>query len=247
MKNPRVLVVVPAFNEADSINVVITSLLQEPSIHSILVVDDGSTDLTPIIAKNAGAIVISHQSNLGVGAALHTGFKYAFENDFDFVLQFDADGQHRVEEIQVLIQNLKDNDILIGSRINSEGKFKATYDMSLPRILAIKFLSLLISKYTRTTISDATSGFRLNSRKTVRVFANSFPSNYLGDTVESLLIAHDYDLRIKQIITQMEPRLLGKPSHNFAASFFRYLHVLARILLFYCARTLRAPGKLIGK
>ncbi len=247
MKNPRVLVVVPALNESDSIEMVVTSLLQEPSIHSILVVDDGSTDLTPIIAKDAGAIVISHKSNLGVGAALYTGFEYAFENDFDLVLQFDADGQHRVGEIQVLMENLNDNDILIGSRINSEGKFRAPYDMSSGRILAIKFLSLLVSRYTHTTISDATSGFRLNSRKAIKVFSNSFPSSYLGDTVESLLLAHDNNLQFNQIITSMEPRHLGKPSHNFAASFFRYLHVLGRIAQFYFRRTLHAPDKLLGK
>jgi glycosyltransferase involved in cell wall biosynthesis len=156
MQITDVLALIPAWNEAKRIEYVINSL---PEGMPVLVVDDGSTDSTVEAADAAGAIVISHKTNLGKGTALMSGFKWALERDFAAVLTLDADGQHDPEEASKFLSayNQVQTDLIIGRR--------STREMPFPRNVANLFSSWLISRALQEKIYDNQSGYRLHSRK----------------------------------------------------------------------------------
>ncbi len=233
----RVLAIVPALNEEASITKVIEDLKASQLVNAILIVDDGSVDKTSEIAALAGVGVIKHKSNLGVGAAIKTGFQYALEHDFNFALQFDADGQHRADQIGALVDNIGNLDILIGGRVDSKGRFMSSYSMSRTRKLAIKALSALVSKYIGKAIVDSTSGFRLYSQNSINFFSDNFPNRYLGDTVESLYIAHNQGLQIGQIGIQINERMHGKPSQTSIGAGIRFIEMLFRTMRYHLKNT----------
>ena len=209
------LVVIPAFNEANSIGNVIQDIRIHIPSASILVVDDGSSDKTVEVAESANVNVLALPFNVGVGGALRAGFLYAYRNSFTQVLQIDADGQHRAEHAQVLLESADGFDIVIGSRF---AESKNNYDASFLRRLAIRLLSAAISKICKTKLTDVTSGFRLSSSFAIELFMKDYPVEYLGDTVESLVIAHKLGLSIKEVPVIMSKREFGSPSQNVLKS-----------------------------
>lgn len=233
----KILAIVPALNEEASISQVIDDLKTSNLIDSILIFDDGSVDKTSDIAALAGVNVLRHNSNLGVGAAIKTGFQYALDFDFDFAIQFDADGQHRADQIGTLVDNIGSLDILIGGRIDSKGRFLSSYSMSGTRKMAIRALSRFVSTYVGQVITDSTSGFRLYSQNSIKIFSELFPNKYLGDTVESLLIAHNLGLKIGQIGIQMNERKYGKPSQSSIQAGIRFIDMLLRTIRYSLHRT----------
>lgn len=222
------LVVIPAFNEADSIGNVIQDIRVHIPSASILVVDDGSKDKTVEVAESAAIKVLSLPFNVGVGGALRAGFLYAHRNSFTQVLQIDADGQHRAEHAKVLLESADGFDIVIGSRF---AESKNNYDASLLRRLAIKSLSAVVSKICKTKLTDVTSGFRLSSSSAIELFMKDYPVEYLGDTVESLVIAHKSGLSIKEVPVQMSKREFGSPSQNVLKSSWYLLRAFLVIIL----------------
>jgi glycosyltransferase involved in cell wall biosynthesis len=212
MTNPlsRTLIVMPAFNEEDSVAEVVREVREKLPGVTCLVVDDGSTDSTVARATAAGAIVASLPYNLGVGGAMRLGFVYALQNGFDNVVQVDADGQHDPAGVPELVAALASNDIVLGARFAGEGD----YVVRGPRRWAMLFLASMLSRVTKRTLTDTTSGFRASGPKAVRIFADHYPAEYLGDTIESLVIAVRSGCRIAQIPVAMRPRLAGTPSHN---------------------------------
>lgn len=233
----KVLAIIPALNEEASISKVIEDLKTSQLVDSILIVDDGSVDKTSEIAALTGVRVIKHKTNLGVGAAIKTGFQYALEHDFNFALQFDADGQHRADQIGILLDNIGNLDILIGGRVDSKGEFRSSYSMSRTRKMAIKVLSGLVSTYVGEAIADSTSGFRLYSQNSIKFFSENFPNKYLGDTVESLFIAHNQGLHIGQVGIQMNERMNGKPSQTSIRAGIRFMEMLLRIMRYNLQKT----------
>jgi glycosyltransferase involved in cell wall biosynthesis len=180
----NVLVVVPAWNEQASIAKVISELKTRG--FDVLVVDDGSTDKTSLIARQNGAITIRLPFNLGVGGALRCGFKYAVQHGYEAVVQCDADGQHPVDHIESLISTAAQGNfhMVIGSRfLNDEGKM----ELSLIRRLAMRILSRSASRACKTLITDATSGFRIIAVPLLDELAEKLPAYYLGDTYEALV------------------------------------------------------------
>ena len=222
------LVVIPAFNEANSI----AKVIQDIRIHipkaSILVVDDGSSDKTIEVAESANVKVLSLPFNIGVGGALRAGFLYAHRHSFTQVLQFDADGQHKAEYASRLLEAAQGIDIVIGSRFAGA---ENNYDASFFRKLAIRLLSLVISKICKTKLTDVTSGFRLSSSTAIELFMKDYPVEYLGDTVESLVIAHKLGLSIKEVSVQMSKREFGSPSQNFLKSTWYLLRAILVVIL----------------
>ena len=204
------LVVIPAFNEEASIAAVIAEV--HTSLHGwgCLVVDDGSTDKTAQVARNAGAIVASLPFNLGVGGAMRLGFKYAVEKGFDNVVQVDADGQHDPAAVRALVAALDSADLVIGARFAGTGE----YHVRGPRRWAMKLLAAVISRTARTRLTDTTSGLKASGPKAVRLFAKHYPAEYLGDTIEALVIAARAGCVIKQVPSAMRARTAGVPSHN---------------------------------
>lgn len=206
----RSLVVMPALNEVESIPAVIKSVKEAmPQVH-ILVVDDGSTDNTSLVAKQAGASVLTLPYNLGVGGAMRLGFRYALFNNFDNVVQIDADGQHDPAVVPKLLEKLSEYDLVIGARFAGVGD----YSVRGPRRWAMKLLSFVLSRTSGTRLTDTTSGLKASGPRAVRLFARNYPAEYLGDTIEALVIASRSGLKITQIPVEMRERTGGVPSHN---------------------------------
>lgn len=228
----RLLVAIPALNEAAAIGGALEALAQVQSLDDVVVIDDGSRDATAQLARDAGAHVVSHAINLGVGAAMGTAFKYAARNGYDAVVQFDGDGQHRPEHIAELVAAAAHSDIVIGSRFAEGGTFKS----SAARRGVQRFIARVASLYARTRLTDATSGFRLAGPRAVAVFAEHYPVEWLGDTVESIVLATRQGLTVSEIPVEMNERAGGAPSQ----SVLRATLYTGRILLILGLATIRS-------
>jgi len=208
--SPKTLIVLPAFNEAGSVSEVLREIAEVlPGIHC-LVVNDGSTDDTRRHAIEAGATVLDLPFNLGVGGAMRAGFKFAVVHGYDNVVQIDADGQHDPRNVPALIDQLASADIVIGARFAGTGDYGARG----PRLWAMIVLAKVISRISRVRLTDVTSGFKANGPRAVALFAEHFPAEYLGDTLEALVIAAGAGLRITQVPVAMRARQAGNPSHR---------------------------------
>ncbi|WP_104100311.1 glycosyltransferase family 2 protein [Cryobacterium sp. M96] len=204
------LVVMPAFNEEEAVAAVIKEVLSTLPGVRCLVVNDGSTDRTAQVAREAGATVLTLPFNLGVGGAMRLGFQYAVENGFERVVQIDADGQHNPSNVPNLLAQLENADIVIGARFAGTGD----YDVTGPRKWAMKILATIISRIARTRLTDVTSGFKAAGPRAVRLFAVNYPAEYLGDTIESLVLASRGGCTVVQVPVAMRPRAGGVPSQN---------------------------------
>jgi hypothetical protein len=206
----KLLVVVPALNEEHSVEQVVQNVRAAVPHAVCLVVDDGSSDRTAHVAGEAGAIVLRLPFNLGVGGAMRTGFRYARAHGFDVVVQVDGDGQHDPRDIRTLLDRLPDGDIVIGARFAGVGEYEARG----PRRWAMRILARVISAVAGHPLTDVTSGFKAMGPNAARLFAQTYPAEYLGDTVEALVIGARSGLRIVQQPIAMRPRQAGEPSHR---------------------------------
>ena len=207
---PRVLAVVPAFNEEASVARTIEELREAHPDLDILVVDDGSGDRTAAIARRAGAIVCQLPYNLGVGGAMRAGYRYALRHRYDAAVQVDADGQHDPTYLKLLIDGLETHDIVVGARFAGEGEYRARG----PRRWAMRLLAFTLSRLAHNKMTDVTSGFRAANRRAIRVFADHYPAEYLGDTVESLVIAIRAGCTVTQVPVHMRVRAGGQASQT---------------------------------
>jgi len=181
----KILIAIPAWNESGSIASVVASVQEHRPDADILVVNDGSTDLTAHEAAEAGARVVSLPFNVGVGGAMRTAFLYAQREGYTALVQVDADGQHDPADLDRLIEGLSGSDIVVGTRFHPE----SMYFVGGPRRWAMVLLSKALSWMNKGTISDPTSGFRSAGPKAIELFAIEYPADYLGYTVCSLSIA----------------------------------------------------------
>ena len=206
----RVLIVVPAWNEAASVAGVVSELVAAG--YDVLVVDDGSTDATRSIALDAGATVASLPFNLGVGAALRCGFKYAVRHGYDTVVQCDADGQHPVGHISKLLHEAvgSEADMLIGSRFLGTGP--GTMELSRIRRLAMRVLARSASRAAGRSITDSTSGFRVIRSPLLEQLALHLPAYHFGDTFESVIAAGTSGYRIEEVPAALVERVHGSSS-----------------------------------
>ena len=207
---PRVLAVVPAFNEEASVARTIEELREAHPDLDILVVDDGSGDRTAAIARRAGALVCQLPYNLGVGGAMRAGYRYALRHRYDAAVQVDADGQHDPTYLKLLIDGLETHDIVVGARFAGEGEYRARG----PRRWAMRLLAFTLSRLAHNKMTDVTSGFRAANRRAIRVFADHYPAEYLGDTVESLVIAIRAGCTVTQVPVHMRVRAGGQASQT---------------------------------
>ena len=230
----ELLVVLPALNEQDSVARVVAEVRAAQPGAAVLVVDDGSTDATAARAARAGALVMRLPFNLGVGGAMRAAYRYAREQGFTYVVQVDADGQHDAAEIDQLLA-VPDADVVIGSRFSGRGE----YAVRGPRRWAMRLLSRTLSGIVGTAVTDPTSGFRLVHRRAVALFAEHYPEEYLGDTVEALVIAHRAGLRITQVPVAMRPRAGGTASTNPIRSGVYLLRVVVAVGLALIRRSPR--------
>lgn len=209
-KTRRVLVIMPAWNEGESVGNTVSEVLDLDDGYDVLVVDDGSKDATASLAAAAGATVLRLPFNMGVGGAMRAGFKYADRYGYDAVIQVDADGQHNPREIAAVLKGLETADISIGARFAAKGDYK----VSGPRRWAMVFLAAVISALAHTKLTDVTSGFRAGNKRAIAQYLDHYPAEYLGDTIDSLVVAIKSGCIVTQVPVAMRPRQGGTPSHN---------------------------------
>jgi glycosyltransferase involved in cell wall biosynthesis len=230
-RTQRVLVVVPAWNEESCVADTIHEIRSAVPHADIIVVDDGSTDRTAHRARHAGADVIELSYNLGVGGAMRAGFRYAERHNYDTVIQVDADGQHDPQELPALLEKLAEGyDVVIGARFAERGEYKVRG----PRKWAMVLIAKVLSRITGTRLTDATSGFKASGSRAIALFADHYPAEYLGDTIEALVIAARTGCRVAQVPVHMRCRRGGVPSHSpvkSAVYLFRAMLALAMALV----------------
>lgn len=212
LEKKKIAIVVPAYNEAKNLSSVIPQIKEVVPFADVLVVDDGSGDVTRTAAFKAGAKVISHPFNMGYGATLQTGFIYAKEKGYDFVVQMDADGQHDPSSIRSLLNELQDSkaDVIFGSRfLEKDSKYKA----SLPRRVGMFIFGTIASLILGRKVSDPTSGFQAMNRKVLEFYASdAYPADFPDADV--IIMLHLAGLRMKESPVKMHHNSEGKSMHS---------------------------------
>ena len=208
----RLLVVVPAHNEAVTIGDVVARVRRAG--FDCLVVDDGSDDETAARAADAGADTLRLPVNLGVGGALRSGFRFAVAHGYDAVVQCDGDGQHPPELIAELleVQGATGAQLVIGSRFLPGAQ---SFPLGFSRRLVMRWFSLLVRMRSGVDVKDTTSGFRCIAQPLLGEFAGSFPTHFLGDTFEAVLVSARAGYPIVECPTRIDARPHGESTASF--------------------------------
>ena len=227
----KIIIGIPAFNEEKNIGSIILKLKQK--YDKIIVCDDGSTDMTSSISTTLGAVVVKHKKNQGYGAAIRTIFDEFKKTDSDILVTFDADGQHKISEIESMVKPILENtaDIVIGSRFLGK-----TIDLPKYRKIGIKTITGLTNAITGTKISDSQSGFRAYSKKTLNQI--SLIESGMGISTEILIKSSKKNMRIFEVpitILYSETTHSQEPiSHGTSVIMSTIKHVvIERPLLYY--------------
>ena len=228
MTAPRILVILPAYNEALNIARAVADIRAELSQADILVVDDGSGDATASAARGAGALVLSLPYNVGIGAAVQAGFQFALAQGYRIVLRNDGDGQHAPESNRDLLAALQANDadVVIGSRfIGEQG------DYGTPRLRRIgsAILARLLSAIIGQRVTDPTSGCSAYNRRAIMLLAQVYPHDY--PEPEAILILHRSGMRQLEVPVRMIPRQHGRSSITAGRSVYYMIKVILAILI----------------
>jgi len=224
---PRTLLIVPAFNEAEALPTTLAELRTVVPELEVVVIDDGSSDRTADIARENGVVCLQLPYNLGVGGALRLGFRYAVRHGFDRAIQFDADGQHEAAQIHRLTRALDlGADMAIGSRFAED----SGYVVGRTRRQAMGTLRLGIRLLSGRKFTDTSSGFRAFDRGVLELFATTYPQEYLGDTVEALLLALRSGYEVVEVPVTMRARAGGAPSARNLRLAYHYLRVAIVLL-----------------
>lgn len=235
----RKLAMVPALDEEGSVGDVVAELRREAPGFDVLVIDDGSTDTTAERAREAGAAVVSHPFNLGIGGAVQSGYRYAFINGYDVAIQVDGDGQHDPAQIAKLDGALRSSgaDLVWGSRFLETAGYKVPRLRRAGRVIFAKVVSMI----TREPVTDPTSGFRIANRRGIELFARDYPHDY--PEVEAILMAHSHDLEISEVAVTMRQRETGSSSINMLNAGYYMIRVLLAIFVgLFRRRPIPPPG-----
>ncbi|WP_419850608.1 glycosyltransferase family 2 protein [Candidatus Poriferisocius sp.] len=223
---PRLIAVIPAYNEAETIQDVVADLGTAYGDEiAVVVVDDGSSDDTGSLAATAGAVVLRQPVNLGAGAALRLGFRYATQREWDTALVIAADGQHIAAEVPALLAARADGaDLVVGSRFHPDST--ASYPVSRLRRAAMRLASRILRHRHGISLTDPTSGFWALSRPCVEMFSRQLPSRFLDDTLIGLSLAVRAGLEITEVPSAMVVRQGGRPSTRGLTLVYHYARTL---------------------
>jgi hypothetical protein len=223
----RRVAIVPAFNEQESVARVIDELRAFDPELEVVVVDDGSTDRTAESARNRSAHVVRLPFNLGIGGAVQTGFRYAWEHGFDIAVRVDGDGQHDPRELGAVLEPVlaDEVDVAVGSRFIGA----AGYRSSRSRRIGIRLLAWCVSALTRQRITDPTSGFQAANRLGIRLFAADYPHDY--PEAEATVMVFKHRLRLKEVPVAMRARETGSSSITTVRSVYYMVKVLLAIFV----------------
>jgi glycosyltransferase involved in cell wall biosynthesis len=224
----KTIVIVPAYNEEKSIRQVIFAIKHEEPDVDIIVINDGSQDLTGHIARATGlATVIDMPVNVGIGAAMQTGYLYACRNGYEVAVQLDGDGQHDPAELYKIVDPVIQGavDCCIGSRFLQ----KTSYRSGLSRRMGIKFFSWMIHWMIGKKYTDPTSGFRAVNRRIIERFASSYPEDY--PEVEAIVLLERHQFRIREVSVLMHARQAGHSSITWFKSMYYMIKVSLAIFI----------------
>ncbi len=220
----KTLILIPAFNEEESIVRVLDNIHRECGNVDVLVINDGSRDHTAERAREAGATVVSHIYNMGYGVSLQTGYKYAVDHHYEFIIQMDADGQHDVSNIRAIYQELTQGkrhyDIVIGSRfIGKDNKMKVGF----AKKVAIGFFNAAIKLVTRKRFTDPTSGLQGLSRRAFTAYSlyDNFDTNYPDANIITKMLLNGY--KLKEVPAVMHERESGVSMHSGLMKHIAYM------------------------
>lgn len=224
----KTIVLIPAYNEGTRINDLVRSVRGIIPNCDVLVVNDGSSDVTAQSAAEAGALVISHPFNLGYGVAIQTGYKFAAANHYEFLVQMDGDGQHEPACIPSLLAPVVagEADLALGSRFLDSN----SYEPSLVRRFGMWFFRRLVSLLIGQPITDSTSGFQAFNRRVFCFFAKGvFPCDY--PDADMLVTLHRAGFRIREVSVRMYANAEGKSMHDGWKPFYYIYKMLLSILV----------------
>jgi glycosyltransferase involved in cell wall biosynthesis len=229
LRDLRRVAIVPALNEAENIGRVIDELRAFDPGLDIVVVDDGSLDGTAQAAAVNGARVVRLPFNLGIGGAVQTGFRFAFENAYDIAVRVDGDGQHDPAQLDRVLAPLLSGeaDIVVGSRFAATGA--DGYRSSRTRRVGIRLLAWVVSRIVGQRLTDTTSGFQALNREGIALFARDYPHDY--PEVEATVMVFRHRLRLTEVPVEMRERGGGRSSITALRSIYYMVKVLLAIFV----------------
>lgn len=219
----RVLIIIPAYNEEENIERVVNNLIKNYSQYDYIVINDGSKDATGSICKKNRYNLLDLPINLGLAGGIQAGFKYAYENGYDYVIQFDGDGQHQPQYISYMLNKMEKQqvDIVIGSRFVEKKKPKSL------RMLGSNLISAIIKTTTGKRINDPTSGMRLFNKKMITKFAYTMNYGPEPDTISYLIRC---GAKIEEVQVEMKEREAGESYLNWKRSIQYMVHMCMSII-----------------
>jgi glycosyltransferase involved in cell wall biosynthesis len=223
----RRIAIVPAYNEERNVGRVLDELRAFDPGLDVVVVSDGSVDGTARVAREHGAHVVQLPFNLGIGGAVQTGFRYAYEHGYDLVVRCDGDGQHVPGELPKVLEPVLAGraDIAVGSRFAGGDGYRS----SATRRVGIRLLALVVSAIARQRVTDTTSGFQALNRKALVLFAADYPHDY--PEVEGLVMTVKHRLRLEEVPVAMREREHGRSSITAARSVYYMTKVLLALFV----------------
>jgi glycosyltransferase involved in cell wall biosynthesis len=221
------IAIVPALNEEATIGRVIEEIRRFDPDFDIVVVDDGSVDRTAGMAADSGAYVLRLPFNLGIGGAMQTGYRFAFEQGYDIAVQIDGDGQHDPSQLPEILGPVLAGtaDLCVGSRFTGAGGYRSSF----VRRLGIRLFARVVSAVVRQKVTDTTSGFRAVNRKGIALFAADYPHDY--PEVEATVMCVKHKLRLQEVPVEMRERGGGSSSITATRSIYYMTKVLLAIFV----------------
>ena len=238
MKQSDILVIIPAYNEEETIQRVVDNLIENYPQYDYVVINDCSKDGTREILRQNGYNYLDLPINLGIGGGVQSGYKYALEGGYRIAIQMDGDGQHDPASFQTGIELIRNGeaDVVVGSRfINKEG-----FQSNAMRRLGISFLSALIRLVCGCRVKDVTSGYRIVNEKFIRIYAAEYTQDY--PEPEAILTARMHRGVVTEIPVVMNERTGGTSSINVVKSVYYMIKVSIAILLFKVTFNGREPA-----
>ncbi len=231
--NEKILIIIPAYNEEKSILRVYQGILDynrdNNTNYDVIVINDGSIDNTKQICQENNIPVINLVQNLGIGGAVQTGYKYAYENDYDYAIQYDGDGQHEISCVKDILKPLQNNeaDLCVGSRFID--KSSSDFKSSAARRMGIRIISNLIKVTTGKRIYDVTSGFRAANKKIIDYFAHVYPLEYPEPVTNAELLKKG--IKVKEVPVKMHEREAGMSSIHTWKNVYFMINIFFSILV----------------
>ena len=231
MKNAKVLLIIPAYNEEENILNTYKTIAEynkkNKTNYDVIVINDGSKDNTKKILEENNIPHINLIHNLGIGGAVQTGYKYAYYNDYDIAVQYDGDGQHDVRYVKDIIKPIIDKkaDLVIGSRfVKKIDTFKSTF----ARRIGIRVISVFMKFATKKKIYDTTSGFRACSKDIIYDFSISYPNEYPEPITTAEVLKKKYT--VEEVPVEMKEREGGVSSIRACKNLYYMLNVCLALI-----------------